>query len=235
MMGGGVFLRKPFHIGHDPDAEDHRDYRVGIVHQPYRNVEEIHRFPGGYHVQPGGVQQRTGQGHGQHGIAFKLDGRAVGQQHRHKIEGGVGHKVQDLVGGAGIGQAAQYQDGQHGLDHTAADQGGNHRGEGGGDNADDPVDDRRLFLRLGVGRRGTAGGRAAHFIDEGAVGDGHIVAHDHLELASLFHYADDPGRFFDGFGVHLAAVVEFKPQPGGAVRQFADVVFSSHQGQKVKG
>ena len=232
---GGVFFRKALHIGHDPDAEDDGNDRVGVIHQPHRDAEEVHCFPGRDHSGPGGVQQSAGQGHGQHGVAFKLDGSTISQQYRHKVEGRIGHKVEDLISRTGIGQAAQHQDGQHGFDHTAADQRRNDRREGRGDHADDPVDDGLLFLRFRVGCRGTAGRRAAHLVDKGAVGDGHIVAHDHLELAALFHHTDDTRGLFDGFFVHLAAVVEFKPQPGGTVGQFADILRTAHQRQQIIG
>ncbi len=48
------------------------------------------------------MQQHAREGHRQNRIAFKLQRRAVGQQHRQEEEGGVGNNIQQLIRRAGF-------------------------------------------------------------------------------------------------------------------------------------
>ena len=175
------------------------------------------------------MDQDAAQHHSQIGVAAQFLGGRVGQQDGQEVEGGIAHEVDDLIGAGRVAdQLEGHQNGQHCLDHT----GGGQRGQDGGKNAGQGVDD--AVIPLALGGRGSGGG-IAQLAAELFVHLSHLGADDDLILSVCLGHAHDTGKALDGIGIRLGFILQVEAQPGGAMGGIAHVVGAAHKAEDLFG
>ena len=133
------------------------------------------------------------------------------------------------VEGARVGEEVHLADDvAEAEDETAADEGGNERGE------DLTEDAHGALQRVLVGAGGLLGGLLGYALDAADGGEllvevRHVVADDHLELASLRECALGAGQVLDGLDVSLARVHEHEAHARHAVGDGGDVPLSAYE------
>ena len=221
------FFGKTLHPRHQPHGQNDRQHRPGVIGKQDVDTDKIDRFTGRQHLADAGMQQHARESHRQNRVAFKLQRRPVGQQHRQEEEGGVGNDIEQLPGRAGFANhAGKLENGQQRFNHPRAGDRRDHRGKCGRDDADNPRND--------AGRFGVfiAAGRAfllRQGLIEQAINPLHLIADNNLELAALLHDADHAGDSANLRIVNLRAVVELHAQPGRAMGEHADILRTAHR------
>ena len=175
------------------------------------------------------MQQDAAQHHGQIRVAAQLFGSGVCQQDGQEVEGGITHEVDDLIGAGRVAdQLEGHQNSQHGLDHAGCGQ----RGQDGGKNAGQGVNDTVVPLAIGGLRcSGGIAQLAAHFL----VYLRHLSTDDDLILAICLCHAHNAGQALDGIGVRLGFILQVKAQPGGAMGGIAHIFGAAHKAEDLFG
>ena len=221
------FFGEALHPRHQPHGQNNRQHRTGVIGKQDVDADKIDRFTGRQHLADARMQQHAREGHRQNRIAFKLQRRAVGQQHRQEEEGGVGNNIQQLIRRAGFANhPRELENGQQRFNHPRAGNRRDHRGKGGRNDADNPGDDAgRLRVFIAACRAFLLRQR----LIKPPVNLLHLVADHNLELAALLHHADHAGEGVNLRIVNLCAVVELHAQPGRAMGEHADIFRTAHR------
>ena len=153
------------------------------------------------------MNQNTTQHHSQHRTASKFMGSRICQKNRQKIEGGICHKVDHLIGAAGVAhQFRGYQDGQHSLQHTSRCQ----RRQDRSKNTSDQVKKFLIPFHVVVCISLFLSALQVQCLRKRKIHIRHIASHNDLVLTAFGHHAGNSGKTLNRLCVCLRLVLQIK-------------------------
>ena len=229
-MLGDKFFDGGHHRAGQNDGED----RAGVGGSIYGNSQEV---IGGASPNPSnkaGIDHQSANDHAQGHVGPKFLGGKGADQDGQEIESGVTGKAQQLIGRVVSRNMEHIQKDQNDLQHTAANEGGDHGGQGAGYSIEDGV-------HHALHTTGPLGATCVQILIHcGLLGKSRLFAHrvvyvshsltdDDLQLVPGPLGPKDAGELLDLFHLRKTTVFQIKAQPGDTVGQVENIVFPSHQ------
>ena len=223
-----MLIKELVKVRHCPHTEDNRQWIAAVGHQHNRQAKNVERFPRSYNALESRVHHCRSQRHCKERIAAKLLGSCIRNHNWHKIHGCIAEEIQEHTQITFCrNKAGEGQQGIHDRDHTAADNGRQHRSKDTCQCIHYNIQRFLLFAVIRCRRIVFVCIQLADFHNN-IIGKADILPNDDLELAALIadaHHALDSLYF--SF-VCFAVICQIETQTGRAMGQSRNILFAAY-------